>query len=192
MRGWGVQPKANDRPTRGAEPTLNLLADRAPPFRLRLKAVSTLMPIWGPARPSRRIAYPSSSLFPLGLPQAPPILTSILPRPASPGPTCFILPRAHLEPSPQAPAPPLASEKLGCPLGLWQQTWWVTACGRGSASAQVSCRGGARGPERSRRLGGGLPARDGAGPAGPPAWLLTGEWRVGRIHNGGREGTIWT
>lgn len=35
------------------------------------------------------------------------------------GPTCFILPRAHLEPRPQAPVPPLTAVGLGCQAGPW-------------------------------------------------------------------------
>lgn len=191
----GGTPKASDRPARGAEPTLILPADRAPPFWLRLKAGSTLMPIWGPARPRRppRVSLLLLLLVSPALPQAPPILTIILPRPASPRPYLLHPPSSPPGAQPQAPAPPLASEKLGCPSGHWQQTWWGHSLRPRAASAQVSCGGGARGPRAQSQAGRWAP-RAGWGGAwgGPWPGYSLGSGEMGRIHSDGREGRIWT
>ena len=77
------------------------------------------------------------------------------------GPTCFILPRAHLEPTPQTGILPLAAaEELGRAAG---------AEGRapeppGASSAQVAAGGGARGAQSAvAGWGGGLGCPGGGG-----------------------------
>lgn len=191
--GIGGTPKASDRTARGAEPTLILPADPAPPFRLRLKAVSTSMPIWGPTRPKPpphasfllllvSLGAPAGSSHPHQHPSTPSI-PAALPASSSLEPTWSPVPRLLLRLSPR--------KSWGAPPATGSRAGGVRAAAAGPPARRSPWGRGAR-PRAQSQAGRWAPRAGWAEPGGLLARVLTGRGEMGHIHSGGREGTIWT
>lgn len=154
-RAWGT-PNADGR--RWPSPPLPSLLEGPLPPRLQSEAFCP-----SGVRPRPRFAHPPScpplSLLltaPLPCPelsQSPAVLSPILPPQHPRGPTCFMLPRAHLEPTAQAPAP--APAWPGRDAGKLRSRWAGAGALRCRSRVGRGAQGprGAWGPERSRGLG---------------------------------------
>lgn len=169
-RAWGT-PSADGR--RWPSPPLPSLLEGPLPPRRQSEAFCP-----PGVRPRPPFAHPSFSpplslllTAPLPCPelsQAPPVLSPTLPPQHPRGPTCFMLPRAHLEPTAQAPAPAPAPAWPECPETGEPRpprpSWRPAVQVSGGGGERKAC--GARGAQSAvAGWGGGL-----GGPGGGGAW----------------------